>query len=132
MKNVTENVKNTATEVETQENILKLRVKITQVKTENNTFNAYKVLNKAKKWVDLRFTKEVKNTPDLGKNQTQKECYIYVHTDNINYTENYMYPRFWVRSIERIEEIEVPKQNVADYFDTTNETAKPKKDDMPY
>lgn len=132
MSNTTINVKDTATATEQSNNILKIRVKVTQVKTEQNTFNAYKVLNKAKKWVDLRFTKEVKNMPVLDKGQTQKECYIFVHIDNINYTEIYQYPRFWVRAIDSVEEIETPKQNVADFFDTTDETAKPKKDDMPF
>lgn len=100
-----------------ENDLLKLRVKVTQIKTETNMFNAYKVLNKSKKWVDLRFTKEVTNQPQLDKGQTQKECYIYVHPDNINYTENYQYPRFWVRGIDKVEDIEVAKQNVKEYFD---------------
>lgn len=120
MSNVTEN--------EQTNNILKIRVKITRIQIKDNNkvineFNAYKVLNKQKKWVDLRFTKDVKNTPDLDKNKTQQECYIYVHSDNINYTENYRYPRFWVRRIEKIEPIETPKQNITEYFD---------EDDIPF
>ena len=110
-------VKNNTTAETAEENILKLRVKVTQIKTETTTFNAYKVLNKSKRWVDLRFTKEVKLKPELDKNQTTKECYIYVHADNINYTENYQYPRFWVRDVERIEEIDVKPQSVADLFE---------------
>lgn len=95
----------------TKNNFLRIRVKVTEIKTETNTFNAYKALGKNKKWVDLRFTKDVTNLP-------KEDCYIIVHTDNINYTENYLYPRFWVREIEEIVPIETrTTQDATEFFE---------------
>lgn len=117
MATTTLNLKNTTTAKEDKSNTLRLRIKVSKIETETKSFNAYKVLNKQKRWVDLRLTKAVKNVPELDKGEKTKEYYIYVKPENINYTENYQYPRFWVRAIESVEEIETTKQNIEEYFD---------------
>lgn len=97
---------------------IKMRVKVTEVKTATNKFLAYKALGKNKKWIDLRFTQDVENPP-------KEDCFIMVLPENANYTTAYQYPRIWVRKIEEIMPIERKENNIADYFDdaVTNSTS---------
>lgn len=93
--------------------LIKMRVKVTEITTQERKFFAYKTLGKNKKWLDLRFTRDVENAP-------KADCFIMVDSDNANYSTAYQYPRIWVRKIEEIIPFETRPNNVADYFDDTD------------
>lgn len=91
---------------------MKLRIKVTEVTTKSGVkFNAYKVLDKNKKWVDLRFTSDVKDLPI-------KDGYITVDKVDLNYSTAYLYPRVWVRKYTDFEEIQIiTDTNIEELFD---------------
>lgn len=92
--------------------VLKLEISVKTIKfageTGEESFLAYKVFTK-KGWVDLKFTKDVKNAPT-------KNCFIFVDTDKLNINKTGRFPIVWVKEIAKIEEINFT-QKVEDYFE---------------
>lgn len=104
---------------------IKAQIKVTPITSDGKTFNTYKILNKVKKYVDLRFTKEAKNIPNVS-------CIAIINLENLDYTENYKYPRYWCKGIESYTPItfEKDKTSMLDDFDevvTQEQTTNKKK-----
>ena len=77
-------------------------------KETGEKFLSYKALSK-KGYIDLKFTKDVKNVP-------QKACIIIVPVNKINVNRKSKFPVVWVSEISEVKEFEF-KQNTAEYFE---------------
>ena len=89
----------------------KVKLLVATAKTkEGKEFTTYKVVTKEGEKVDCRFTKTCKNIPE-------RSCFIHVLEDNINRDNKRLYPCFWVKKIEAVEEL--PQDNKLDkYFES--------------
>lgn len=95
------------------ENLIKVELRVKKIdyldkEGNDSSFLSFKGFTK-KGWYDLKFTKEVKETPT-------KYCYIFVKQENLNINFNGRFPVIWVSAIEKIEEIS-SKLKTEDYFD---------------
>ena len=91
--------------------MLKIEISVKTVRfageEKEESFLAYKGFTK-KGWIDLKFTKEVKDVPT-------KNGYIYVESENVNVNRTGRFPVIWVKKIEKFEEINFT-QKIEDYF----------------
>lgn len=91
--------------------MLKIEISVKTVRVpgeeKEETFLAYKGFTK-KGWIDLKFTKEVKDAPT-------KNGFISVLEENCNVNRTGRFPVIWVKKIEKFEEITF-KQKLEDYF----------------
>ena len=92
--------------------MLKIEISVKTVRfageEKEESFLAYKGFTK-KGWIDLKFTKDVKEVPT-------KNGYIYVESDNVNVNRTGRFPVIWVKKVEKFEEINFA-QKIEDYFD---------------
>lgn len=86
-----------------KEYTIEILVRDVKTKDGKKTFKAYKVVEKSGQLVDLSFTRDVKELPDVN-------GFITVKADKINKQTNLRYPKYWVKAIENFE----PKQTVID------------------
>ena len=90
-------------------------IKLKCVERENNEtgekFLSYSTYTKDNSRIDVRFTKEVLNKPNHA-------CIILVQEGKIWIDTKKRFPVCWVSEINEIKEYEF-KQNVSDYFSTT-------------
>lgn len=77
-------------------------------KETGEKFLSYRALSK-KGYIDLRFTRDVKDLPNHA-------CKIVVSETKINVNRKSKFPVVWVSEIAEVKEFEF-KQNTADYFD---------------
>lgn len=91
------------------EELMKIEVSVrTITKEDGETFLAFKGLTK-KGWLDLKFTREVKDTPtNYG--------FIYVKPENVNVNTKSRFPVIWIKAVEKIEIVDFNRK-VEDYFD---------------
>ena len=91
--------------------MLKIEISVKTVRfageEKEESFLAYKGFTK-KGWIDLKFTKEVKDVPT-------KNGYIYVESENVNVNRTGRFPVIWVKKVEKFEEINFT-QKIEDYF----------------
>lgn len=91
--------------------MLKIEVSVKTVRfageEKEESFLAYKGFTK-KGWIDLKFTKEVKEVPT-------RNGFIYVESENVNVNRTGRFPVIWVKKIEKFEEITFT-QKIEDYF----------------
>lgn len=96
---------------------MKIKVKIIEAKeittAEGRKFLAFKTVDKNGKKMDVRFTKECRNTP-------REACVIVVDDSQANVDTARQYPCLWIKDVERIEPLE-RKSNMAEFFETDNE-----------
>ena len=89
------------------------KFRITEVKEittqDGKKFNAYKTIAKNGKKMDVRFTRDVKNTPT-------QPCMIVCNEEDANVDVSRQYPILWIKNIIRTEDYE-KKSNLSDYFD---------------
>jgi hypothetical protein len=85
-------------------NLVEIEIKATQREAKSGAnkgqkFYSYKGLTKDLEYVDLKFTKEVKNAPE-------KDCIIVVPRNKVNYIgrDRRKYPLTWVQEIVEIKE----------------------------
>lgn len=92
--------------------MLKIEISVRTVKfageEKEESFLAYKGFTK-KGWIDLKFTKDVKDVPE-------RNGYIYVEKENVNVNRTGRFPVIWVKKFEKFEEITFT-QKTADYFE---------------
>ena len=83
---------------------LKLRVKVKKITTKDGrTFDAYETVGKNGMRITVKFRKEVKNLPE-------KDSYIIVPLDKVNYAKNTIYPTIWVHQVLEVIPAETEKQ----------------------
>ena len=96
---------------------MKIKVKIIEAKeittAEGRKFLAFKTVDKNGKKMDVRFTKDCRNTP-------REACVIVVDDSQANVDTARQYPCLWIKDVERIEPLE-RKSNMADFFEADNE-----------
>jgi len=87
-----------------QNDTLKLRLKVKRITTKDGkTFDAYETIGKNGMRITVKFRKEVKNLPD-------KDSYIIVPLDQMNYAKNTIYPTIWVHQVLEVIPVETEKQ----------------------
>lgn len=71
-----------------------------------------------RKWIELRFTKDVSDGE-----KPLSHSYVYVECDkaHIDY-RNKQFPVLWIRSVEKVEQIEHPKEDLSQYFEDVDES----------
>lgn len=78
----------------------KIKLIVKQGKKQDGTsFDYFKTSDGNGKLVDVRFTKECRNLPS-------KTSYIFVESKNINLDSKREYPCYWIKKIEKVEDIE--------------------------
>lgn len=83
---------------------LKLRVKVKRITTKDGkTFDAYETVGKNGMRITVKFRKEVKNLPE-------KDSFIIVPLDKMNYAKNTIYPTIWIHQVLEVIPTEVEKQ----------------------
>lgn len=91
--------------------MLKIEISVKTVRfageEKEESFLAYKGFTK-KGWIDLKFTKDVKDVPT-------KNGFIYVESENVNVNRTGRFPVIWVKKVEKFEEITFT-QKIEDYF----------------
>ncbi len=96
---------------------MKIKVKIIEAKEvttkDGRKFLAYKTVDKSGKKMDVRFTKECRNTP-------REACVVIVDDSQANVDTARQYPCLWIKDVESIEPLE-RKSNMAEFFDTDSE-----------
>lgn len=95
---------------------LEVLVKNRKNKSTGNSFKSYccRKADSDEKWTDLRFTKEVTNLP-------QSHSIIYVPVNDLNIDRRNQYPKIWVKSVDRIEVIDKPIEDLSQYFEVVEE-----------
>lgn len=84
-------------------------VKVTPIETKDGKkFTAYKTVGKDGKLLDLRFRRDVTNTPT-------EPCVIVVADGNANVDTTRQYPVVWVNEIEEIKPLE-RKSNIDEFI----------------
>lgn len=87
-----------------QNDTLKLRVKVKRITTKDGkTFDAYETVGKNGMRITVKFRKEVKNLPE-------KDSFIVVPLDKMNYAKNTIYPTIWIHQVLEVIPVEVEKQ----------------------
>lgn len=81
---------------------------VTKIEYEGKKFNAYKTFMANGKKIDVKFTRDVKVTPD-------ENCVIVVEHDNWNIDRNRKYPCIWVKGIKEVKPIETTRNKEEDY-----------------
>lgn len=76
---------------------------------DGKKFNAFKTIGKGGRKMDVRFNRDVKNTPI-------EPCVVVCEDTECNVDTTRQYPILWIRNITRIEPIE-RKSNVDEFFD---------------
>ena len=83
---------------------LKLRVKVKKITTKDGrTFDAYETVGKNGMRITVKFRREVKNLPD-------KDSFIIVPIDKVNYARNTIYPTIWIHQVLEVIPTETEKQ----------------------
>lgn len=92
------------------EELLEIEIDCTERvnKETGENFLSYRALSK-KGYIDLRFTRDVKELPTHA-------CKIVVSKDKINVNRKSKFPVAWVSEIKQIKEFEF-KQNTSEYFE---------------
>ena len=86
-----------------QNDTLKLRVKVKRITTKDGkTFDAYETVGKNGMRITVKFRKEVKNLPE-------KDSFIIVPLDKMNYAKNTIYPTIWIHQVLEVIPTEVEK-----------------------
>src|SRR5690554_1551326 len=87
-----------------QNDTLKLRVKVKRITTKDGkTFDVYETVGKNGMRITVKFRKEVKNLPN-------KDSFIVVPLDKVNYAKNTVYPTIWVHEISEVIPLENEKR----------------------
>ena len=83
---------------------LKLRVKVKRITTKDGkAFDAYETVGKNGMRITVKFRKEVKDLPE-------KDSFIIVPLDKMNYAKNTIYPTIWIHQVLEVIPTEVEKQ----------------------
>lgn len=93
---------------------IKLKVEVTAREKDGRSFNVFNTYSKNGRKTELKFRKEVKNTPE-------KKCYIIVDVDKVSVNTSGEYPVVWVHEILEILDMEEAnaeynRKKVLDYF----------------
>ena len=87
-----------------QNDTLKLRVKVKRITTKDGkTFDAYETVGKNGMRITVKFRKEVKNLPE-------KDSFIVIPLDKMNYAKNTIYPTIWIHQVLEVIPAETEKQ----------------------
>lgn len=87
-----------------QNDTLKLRVKVKRITTKDGkTFDVYETVGKNGMRITVKFRKEVKNLPE-------KDSFIVVSLDKMNYAKNTIYPTIWIHQVLEVIPAETEKQ----------------------
>lgn len=91
----------------------KFEIKVVERKKKetNETFLSYQALTKTGRWMDLRFTKEVKE-----ETRPTHSCMILVDDKKLSVDRTRKFPVVWVSEIAGVEEFD-KVQDVSEYFD---------------
>ena len=96
---------------------MKIKVKIIEVNEitpkTGSKFIAYKTVDKNAKKMDVKFTRDCRNTPT-------EPCEIIVDDSQANVDTNRQYPCLWIKDVLEIRPLP-HKSNMADFFDTSEE-----------
>ena len=90
--------------------MLKVKCLVGTAKTkEGKPFKTFKVITQDGEKVDCRFTQDCQNIPSAS-------AYLYVKENNINRDTRKLYPCFWIKNVEKVEELTF-ESNVDKYFE---------------
>lgn len=91
----------------------KFEIKVVERKKKetNETFLSYQALTKTGRWMDLKFTKDVKE-----ETRPTHSCMLLVEEKNMSVDRTRKFPVVWISEISGVEEFD-RVQNVSDYFD---------------
>ena len=91
----------------------KIEIKVVERKKKetNETFLSYQALTKTGRWMDLKFTKDVKE-----ETRPTHSCMLLAEEKNMSVDRTRKFPVLWISEIAGVEEFD-RVQNVSDYFE---------------
>lgn len=91
----------------------KFEIKVVERKKKetNETFLSYQALTKIGRWMDLKFTKDVKE-----ETRPTHSCMLLVDDKKMSVDRTRKFPVVWISEIAGVEEFD-RVQNVSDYFE---------------
>ena len=101
---------------ETTVEVKKIKViEVNDITANNgNKFTAYKTVNKDRRKMDLRFTKDC--VSNCSQFIPKEPCYIFVPSNMANVDQTRQYPVLWVKEVSGIEPFE-RTSNLDEWFD---------------